>query len=236
MAGAHRAFRVDSGRPRHHHRGSESARVSGRRSLPAMMQEPVKRPCPMPIRSSPRPFGIFAAEGLDQDRQARRTGEGRPPAGLGADRHRQHVRGAGILRQDGGLWHPADRRLRTRRRFRRPGPERAQCAGLGAVANRIAGGAGARLPQPDAAEFAGVSGNADPSIAAYQARMAGRRCRGFDRADRRPRRARSRWRCMPITPPSRAPVATGWRICSAIASMSNCSATASTRSAAPNPA
>ena len=33
-----------------------------------------------------------------------------------------------------------------------------------------------------------------------------------------------------------APVATGWRACSAIASMSNCSATASTRSAAPNPA
>ena len=82
-------------------------------------------------------------------------------------------------------------------RFRRPGPERAQCAGLGAVANRVAGGAGARLPQPDAAELAGVPGNAGASIPAYQARMAGRRCRGFDRADRRPRRpdlAGAAWR------------------------------------------
>ena len=43
---------------------------------------------------------------------------------------------------------------------------------------------------------------------------------------------RSRWRCMPIRPhwPRRA--ATGSLACSAIASMSNCSATASTRSAA----
>ena len=137
------------------------------------------------IRPSPRSFGLFAAEGLDQDRQAWRTGEGRPPAGAGADRYRQHVRGAGILRQDGGLRHPADRRLRTRHRFRRSGPERAQRAGRDAVANRAAGGARARLSQPDAAELAGVPGNADPPIAAYQVRLAERRCRRSDRADRR---------------------------------------------------
>ena len=65
-------------------------------------------------------------EGLDEDRQARRARQGRPAAGAGADRHQQHVRRAGILRQDGGLRHPADRRLRARGRFRRPGPERAQ--------------------------------------------------------------------------------------------------------------
>ena len=29
MAGAHRAFRVDSARPRHHHCGGESARMRG---------------------------------------------------------------------------------------------------------------------------------------------------------------------------------------------------------------
>ena len=58
-----------------------------------------------------------------------------------------------------------------------------------AGADRAAGGARARLSQPDAAEFAGVPGNAGPSGPAHQVRMARGRCRGPDRADRRPRRA-----------------------------------------------
>jgi len=41
MAGARSAFRVDSARPRHHHCGGESARMSGRRSLPPRCREPV---------------------------------------------------------------------------------------------------------------------------------------------------------------------------------------------------
>ena len=74
------------------------------------------------ICPSPRPFGLFAAEGLDQDPEAGGARQGRSPAGAGADRHRQHVRRAGILRQDGGLRHPADHRLRAGGRFRRSGP------------------------------------------------------------------------------------------------------------------
>ena len=169
MAAGEGAFRVDSRRPRRHHCG---ARVGPRGGL-ALPQARViadldhvqspRRLVQRRIRPSPRPFGLFAAEGLDQDRQARRTGEGRPPAGAGVDRHRQHVRGAGILRQDGGLRHPADHRLRARGRFRRPGSQRAQRAGGGAVADRAAGRARARLSQPDAAEFARVPGNAGAS-------------------------------------------------------------------------
>jgi len=137
------------------------------------------------IHPSPRPFGLFAAERVDQDPAAGGTGQGGPPAGAGADRHRQHVRGAGILRQARGLWHPADHRLRACGRFRRPGPQRAQCARHGPGADRAAGGARARLPQPDAAEFAGVSGNADPPGPAHQIRMAAGTCRRPDRAQRR---------------------------------------------------
>src|ERR1700694_1347653 len=40
------------------------------------------------ICPSPRPFGLFAAEGVDQDPEARRVGQGGPPAGASADRHR----------------------------------------------------------------------------------------------------------------------------------------------------
>ena len=137
------------------------------------------------IRPSPRPFGLFAAEGLDQDPEARRAGQGRPPAGAGAHRYRQHVRGAGILRQDGRLRHPADHRLRARGRFRRSGSGRAQRAGRRTGADRAAGGARARLSQPDAAELAGVPRYAGPSDPPHQVRMAAGRRRGPDRADRR---------------------------------------------------
>ena len=232
-------------RPRHHHwdascvaEGAPCARDRARSIAPIhdaksqKRQKSQKRHVQRRIRPSPRSFGLFAAEGLDQDRQARRTGQSRPPAGAGADRHRQHVRGAGILRQDGGLRHPADRRLRTRGRFRRPGPQRAQCAGRGARAHRAAGGARARLSQPDAAELAGVPGNAGASVPAHQARMARGRCRGPDRADRRPGRADLAGAAGRSCRARGVRAATGWRACSATASMSNCSATASTASAA----
>ena len=71
---------------------------------------------------------------------------------------------------------------------------------------------------------------------AYQARLAGGRCRGPDRADRRPGRADLAGAQRPIMRRWRRRAATGWRACSATGSMSNCSATASTRSAAPKPA
>ena len=116
------------------------------------------------------------------------------------------------------------------------GPQRAQRAGRGAVADRAAGGARARLSQPDAAELAGVPGDARPSIPAHQVRMARRRCRGPDRADRRPGRADLAGAATPIMPRLRPRAASGWRACSATASISNCSATASTRSAASKPA
>ena len=48
-------------------------------------------------------------------------------AGGGAHRYQQHVRGAGILRQDGGRRHPADHRLHAVGRLRRPGPPSAPC-------------------------------------------------------------------------------------------------------------
>ena len=49
-------------------------------------------------------------------------------------------------------------------------------------ADRAAGGARARLSQPDAAELARVPGNAGPSDPAHQVRMAAGRRRGPDRA------------------------------------------------------
>ncbi len=68
-------------------------------------------------------------------------------------------------------------------------PNARNALAVGAFANRVAGGARARLSQPDAAELAGVSGDAGPSVPAHQVRMARGRCRGPDRADRRPGRA-----------------------------------------------
>ena len=164
------------------------------------------------------------------------TGQGGPPAGAGADRHRQHVRGAGIFRQAGGLRHPADHRLRTGGRFRRPGSQRAQRAGGGADADRAAGGARARLPQPDAAELAGVPGNAGQPGPAYQVRLARGRRRRPDRADRRPGGADFAGDRGRSGRPCRDPLRPAGERCSATGSISNCSATASTRSAAPRPA
>ena len=114
-------------------------------------------------------------------------------------------------------------------------PQRAQRAGRRAVADRAAGSARARLSQPDAAELAGVFGDAGSSIPAYQVRLARRRCRGPDRADRRPGRtdlARAQRRSITRL---RRLAASGWRACSATASMSSCSATASTGSGASKP-
>ena len=106
----------------------------------------------------------------------------------------------------------------------------------GTVAHRAACGARARLSQPDAAQFARVPGDAGPPDAAYQARLAGRRCRGPDRADRRAGRADLAGARRRPGGSWRRRAASVWRACSATASMSNCSATASTASAASKPA
>ena len=116
-------------------------------------------------------------------------------------------------------------------------PSAAQCAGRGAGADRAAGGARARLPQPDAAELARVPGDADPSGAAHQVRMAGRRRRGPDRADRRPGRADLARRSLPASAAlAAAALRPAGAACSATGSTSSCSATASRRSAGPKPA
>ena len=62
-------------------------------------EEPRVRPR---LRAPARALVLFAARRRADDRQARRAREGRPPAGARADRHRQHVRCARILRQAGG--------------------------------------------------------------------------------------------------------------------------------------
>ena len=58
-----------------------------------------------------------------------------------------------------------------------------------AVANRAAGSARARLPQPDASQFPRVSGNAGSPDPAHQVRVAGGPRRRSDRADGRPGRS-----------------------------------------------
>ena len=116
-------------------------------------------------------------------------------------------------------------------RFRRPGPQCAQRACRSAGADRAARRARARLPQPDAAQFARLSRDAGAPGAAYQVRLARGRSRGPDRADRRSGRA-DRSRSAPATPSLRRRAASGWQRCSATGSMSSCSATAWTGSAA----
>ena len=100
------------------------------------------------LRASARAFRLFAAGGRAADRQARRIRQGGPPAGAGADRHRQHVRRAGILREARGLRHPADRRLRAGARFRRRDARSAAGRpGPGAAAHRAAGRPRGGLPR-----------------------------------------------------------------------------------------
>ena len=115
-----------------------------------------------------------------------------------------------------GRGHPADRRLRARRRFRRPGGAAPSRARAEAAAPRPAGGARGRLPQPDAADLArlprharrasrrtsssprlsgaaglialtgGPGGPLDLALAAGQAELAAARCERLARAVRRP--------------------------------------------------
>ncbi len=134
---------------------------------------------------SSRSFGLFAAAGRDQDRRPRRACQGRSPAGAGAHRHRQHVRCAGVFRQDGGLGHSADCRLCRGGRFRGYRGGVAQLAGIDPRPHRAAGGAGGRLPQPDETELTCLPRNAGPSGATHQVRLAAGRDRGPDRLDRR---------------------------------------------------
>ena len=93
--------------------------------------------------------------------QARANRQGGSPAGAGADRHRQHVRGAGILRQmtvtaSSRSWAGA------RDQFRRPGSERAQRAGGARRGSLLLAARERGYQQPDAAELARVPGGADP--------------------------------------------------------------------------
>src|SRR5262249_42433585 len=60
---------------------------------------------------------LFPAGRRVDDCAAVRARHGRPPARAGANRHRQHVRCARILGQDGSGGDPADRRLCACRRF-----------------------------------------------------------------------------------------------------------------------
>ena len=113
------------------------------------------------FRASARALVLLIARGGADHRAACRTGQGRPAARARAHRHRQHVRGARILRQDGGGRPPADRGLRNGAGFRRPRgrPARRQRP-PGAPAHRSPGRARERLPQPDAAQFARISRDA----------------------------------------------------------------------------
>ena len=111
-------------------------------------------------------------------------------------------------------------------------PERPQRHGGRAVADRSAGLARARLPQPDASQFPRVSGNAGSPDPAYQVRVAGGPRRRPDRADRRSGRSGLAGAWRPINRRWRRRAANGSRACSAIGSMSSCNATASRRNGA----
>ena len=98
---------------------------------------------------------LFAARGRADHCAAGGACQERPPAGPGAHRYRQHVRRARILREDGERRHPADHRLRARRRLRRPGKSR-HGDGRGSAAARAPCRARGRLSQPDAAIVARI--------------------------------------------------------------------------------
>ena len=126
------------------------------------------RPIRARLRASARALVLFALGRRADHRAHRRTRQEGPPAGAGADRHRQHVRCARILRKDGRQRHPADHRLRARHRFRRPGNprpgRRCRLAAAGAPCLPRRG-----LSQPDAAVLARLSGYAAAGTAASQA-------------------------------------------------------------------
>ena len=137
-------------------------------------------------------------EGALTDRAAGRACQEGPPAGAGADRHRQHVRCARILRKDGGL--PASSRSSAARSAsisatRKPA---ATARGEPCAAHRAARRARGRLSQPDAALLARLSRHRAARAPAHQACLARRRDRRTDRAHRRPGRpARCRDRRRP---------------------------------------
>ena len=176
---------------------------------------------------------LFAARGRADDCALGGACQERPPAGAGADRHRQHVRRAGILREDGGRRHSADHRLRTRGRFRRSGYSWA-CGRAGVCPHRAPCRARARLPQPDAALLARLSRHRANRAAAHQARVACRRGERADRAQRRVERAaRSRHRRRPKRARAIA-LRRNCNACSAIAFTSSCSVMAWRRNGWPS--
>ena len=141
-------------------------------------------------------------EGALHHRAAGRARQGRPAAGAGAHRHRQHVRRARILREARRRRHPAHRRLRARRSISAT-PSTALRNGNAppaAPAHRAAGRARARLPQPDAAVLARLPRHAGARAAARSSSTGSKaRPTASSRSPAAPA-ARSIWR----SPPARA--------------------------------
>ena len=170
--------------------------------------------------------------------QARGARQGRPPAGARADRHRQHVRRAGILREARGQRHPADRRLRARGRFRRPGSA-ASSAAMRSSMPRVVLLAAREEGYRNLMRLTSRAFLDTPSgrAAARQARRRSASCSGrADRAHRRPgRSARSRDRGGPDASLRRRAARSSPRS-SATGSMSNCSGTDCRRRSRSRPA
>ena len=161
--------------------------------------------------------------------------QGGPSARARAHRHRQHVRGARILRQARQRRHPADHRLRALRRFRRPGSASSR-PWAEAAARGAARGARRRLPQSHGADVAGLPRRGCRPAAARQAGCARKGGRWLDRADRRPgrpTRSRARSRAGGL---GQRRAARGFPRCSAAGSTSSCSATAGRKKSRSSPA
>ena len=208
--------------------GNGSGRLTADRSHPRC-KSPLSDHVERRIRSPPRSFGLFAAEGFDQDRQARRIGQGRPPAGAGADRHRQHVRGAGISPT---RWRATASSRSSAARLaidfgdQDPNARNALASAPSRIVLLAARERGYRnLMRLNSRAFLETPVHQSPH---HQVRMAGGDAEDLIALTGGPdgpiSLALARRSCRAARPPA----ATGWRACSAIASMSNCSATAST--------
>ena len=139
-----------------------------------------------PIHPPPRAFGLFAAGGGGAGQGAGEAVRRGGHASGGADRYRQPLRRARVLRNHGQGRHPADHGL----------PARAGARGAGASRGPRAGGAsgGAARPgrgglrQPDEAELDQLP-RLRRGAAARDDAGAGGACRGADLPDRRRRGA-----------------------------------------------
>ena len=181
------------------------------------------------LRPSAGPLGLFAARGRAADQEAGRARRGRPHAGARHRRHRQSLRRARVLREDGREGHPADRRLPGRPRFRRHAPRPAGRARraqkpLADIVLIAASEAGYwNLVRLVSRSFMETEPGERAHIGVDCAR---RRDRRADRADRRagrPDRPRDRGRA---ERPRRGAARPARAALSATGSMSSCSATA----------